>query len=248
MGRYFKYAIGEIILVVIGILIALQINNWNQKSQQRKSEQTYLSNLLSDLNDQKASIKTQLAYEQSYFEASGYIIKDYEKNKTLTLDSMFFIKASHLRGRRTFVITDPTYTVLFSSGKIGILQDNDLKDRLIKYYQELERVEKVMQNNNTLLVDQVYLANYQKLGYDFLPDLSSVIQIQLSNKNMVLPKYEPKLEVIAKKILSNEQQLLEYMNAISVRNSVAIGNYSFIKELEAATDDLIRELKKTIND
>jgi len=31
-GRYFKYAIGEIILVMIGILLALQINNWNQKS------------------------------------------------------------------------------------------------------------------------------------------------------------------------------------------------------------------------
>ncbi len=30
IGKYFKYAIGEIILVVIGILIALQINNWNE--------------------------------------------------------------------------------------------------------------------------------------------------------------------------------------------------------------------------
>ena len=29
-GKYFKYAIGEIILVVIGILIALQVNNWNE--------------------------------------------------------------------------------------------------------------------------------------------------------------------------------------------------------------------------
>ena len=35
-GKYFKYAIGEIILVVIGILIALQINNWNEEKQDRK--------------------------------------------------------------------------------------------------------------------------------------------------------------------------------------------------------------------
>jgi len=34
-GKYLKYAIGEIILVVIGILIALQINNWNQNQQQK---------------------------------------------------------------------------------------------------------------------------------------------------------------------------------------------------------------------
>ena len=35
-AKYFKYALGEIILVVIGILIALQINNWNQHQQQKK--------------------------------------------------------------------------------------------------------------------------------------------------------------------------------------------------------------------
>ena len=41
-GKYFKYAIGEIILVVIGILIALQINNWNEYQKDRKSEQLRL--------------------------------------------------------------------------------------------------------------------------------------------------------------------------------------------------------------
>ena len=43
-SKYFKYAIGEIILVVIGILIALQINNWNEYKKERKKEVTYLSN------------------------------------------------------------------------------------------------------------------------------------------------------------------------------------------------------------
>jgi sensor domain CHASE-containing protein len=38
-GKYLKYAIGEIILVVIGILIALQINNWNEQRKQKNLEQ-----------------------------------------------------------------------------------------------------------------------------------------------------------------------------------------------------------------
>ena len=42
--------------------------------------------------------------------------------------------------------------------------------------------------------------------------------------------------------------LLEFMNIISVRNSVAIGNYLFIKEIETATDDLIQELERIVND
>lgn len=48
-GRYFKYAIGEIILVVIGILIALQINNWNETNKLKKEEQEVLSSLKEEL-------------------------------------------------------------------------------------------------------------------------------------------------------------------------------------------------------
>ena len=46
-GKYFKYAIGEIVLVVIGILIALQINNWNEARKQNLKQSIYLSGLKS---------------------------------------------------------------------------------------------------------------------------------------------------------------------------------------------------------
>lgn len=49
-SKYFKYAIGEILLVVIGILIALQINTWNNNRLEAKKEQTILKNLRSDFN------------------------------------------------------------------------------------------------------------------------------------------------------------------------------------------------------
>jgi len=48
-GKYLKYAIGEIMLVVIGILIALQINNWNEKKAELKVELVYMQNILEDL-------------------------------------------------------------------------------------------------------------------------------------------------------------------------------------------------------
>jgi hypothetical protein len=49
-GKYLKYAIGEIVLVVIGILIALSINNWNEKQQLNSKTQEYYVQLLDDLN------------------------------------------------------------------------------------------------------------------------------------------------------------------------------------------------------
>jgi tetratricopeptide (TPR) repeat protein len=70
-GKYFKYAIGEIILVVIGILIALSINNWNESRKELNSELQLYSNLLSDLNSEYSSIEEQLfftgAYDRFYF-------------------------------------------------------------------------------------------------------------------------------------------------------------------------------------
>ena len=49
-GKYLKYAFGEIVLVVIGILIALQINNWNEERKLDNRKQEYYSQLLDDLN------------------------------------------------------------------------------------------------------------------------------------------------------------------------------------------------------
>jgi hypothetical protein len=46
--KYFKYATGEILLVVIGILIALQINNWNEEKKEHKIELSILTELLND--------------------------------------------------------------------------------------------------------------------------------------------------------------------------------------------------------
>ena len=48
-GKYLRYAVGEVILVVIGILIALQINNWNENRKENIVEQTLLKQLLKDI-------------------------------------------------------------------------------------------------------------------------------------------------------------------------------------------------------
>ena len=59
-GRYFKYAIGEIILVVIGILIALSINNWNEIRKEGSEELKILSEIQSNLKQSMKEIKSVL--------------------------------------------------------------------------------------------------------------------------------------------------------------------------------------------
>ena len=49
--RYLAYSIGEILLVMVGILLALQVNNWNESQKERKLEQVFLKKLVKDLTD-----------------------------------------------------------------------------------------------------------------------------------------------------------------------------------------------------
>jgi hypothetical protein len=157
-GKYFKYAIGEIILVVIGILIALQINNWNQVRIEQNKEQTYLSNIKRDLQNQLKSIDVQLEHEKKYIDNTQPFLDSYYKYKRIILDSTFNQSLTLATERRTFVRTDPTYTDLISSGNIDIIKDITFKNKLIEYYQNLERIEKINQNNNIHLNDQVYFS------------------------------------------------------------------------------------------
>lgn len=73
VGKYLKYAIGEILLVVIGILIALGINNWNEKQNQTSYQKVQLSNLRTEIMAMRAFLKTQI----SYFEKAKLGTKSY---------------------------------------------------------------------------------------------------------------------------------------------------------------------------
>jgi hypothetical protein len=244
-GKYFKYAIGEIVLVVIGILIALSINNWNETNKEESIEQMYLKNILSDLRDQDASIDIQLEYEETFFTACNYIIKSYQQNAVLIIDSTFFKQATILTSRKTFVITDPKYTDLISSGNINVLKNIENKDKLIKYYQELERIEKIIQNNNSLLIDQNYLSIYNTSGYYYEPDIQELLRgFSNFNKQMINPEYMIELQEISKNLLLKDENKLAFMNALYLRNTVAIGNYDMLKKIQSTTRSLISDLEK----
>jgi uncharacterized protein DUF6090 len=62
-GKYLKYAIGEIVLVVLGILIALSINNWNEAKKNRVRQESYLFSLIVDFSKDTLAIQNVLKYQ-----------------------------------------------------------------------------------------------------------------------------------------------------------------------------------------
>ncbi len=242
-GKYFKYAIGEIILVVIGILIALQINNWNENSKEQTKESNYLKNLQRDLNDQIVSIDNQIAYETKFINAASYLITYFNTNSSKNLDSIFFSKLSDLHTRKTFIITDPTYTDLLSSGNINLIKKEKFKDQLIQYYQELERIEKVIQNNNTLLVDQQFASTFLDIGYYFSNLSADKSHYVAKVKSLELTSiYNKELENISEELVAKPENKLRIMNIINLRHTVSLGHLGHMQSSKQNTQKLLKEL------
>ena len=124
--RYLLYASGEIILVVIGILIALQVNNWNEQRKQRVRELHYLTNLKSDLILNIAEIEKYITTRTSRT-ASAYYVLDYFEGKPLTDLNEFNKQSVNVYTWQKFFQIDNTFQELTNSGNLSILSNDSIK-------------------------------------------------------------------------------------------------------------------------
>ena len=76
-GKYLKYAVGEIILVMIGILLALQVNNWNQQRIAMQKEQLLLEALHDEFVENKAQFEMVIAAHELAMASTQYVIAQF---------------------------------------------------------------------------------------------------------------------------------------------------------------------------
>ena len=119
-GKYLKYAIGEIVLVVIGILIALQINNWNENLKLETKTQDYYVQLLDDLNNDIASAENTIKEFSNHQNKYNKYISSYDK------EGLTPIKAYEQISKLTLISTPLTFNTntiesLQNSGDVGLI-------------------------------------------------------------------------------------------------------------------------------
>ena len=133
MGKYFKYAVGEILLVVIGILIALQINNWNEYRKALNDEKATIASLKLEFERNLKDLEVHTKDIQGVINAGNALLEhtgpEYEDGNLQNVDSLIAI---------TFrlAVWDPSlYTLsnIKSSGKISSLSNKTLKEQLIEW-------------------------------------------------------------------------------------------------------------------
>ena len=143
-GKYLKYAVGEIILVMIGILLALQVNNWNTIRAQKQKEQILLSALNKEFKTNKTQLDSVVFYGKSSMKSNAYLlsrlpIKDVKKEN---LDSLSF----HIWNHTNIWTFNPSNGVtgsIMNSSSINIISNIELrqilvgwKDLLLDYQEE----------------------------------------------------------------------------------------------------------------
>jgi hypothetical protein len=222
-GKYFKYALGEIVLVVVGILIALQINNWNETRKERKVEVKYLNNLKRDLKKDSVDLASFIAIRKGKANAADRLLKMASEDRLADVHqiSLLFVTVGFWD---EFVPNDNSFKELINSGQLNIISNDSIKDLLMN----------LSKANETLIGSR----NHMKREYDqYLYDnwFTTVNFLETRDQTMIVEPYDwfmPDkifMEVHADKIRQEVAQLFDntsFLNGLTL----AGGNNQLLAE------------------
>ena len=242
-SKYLIYAIGEIVLVMIGILLALQVNNLNEQRKNAILEVQYLERLVGDLEADTTYYEERIAFVKlANRQLDFFIHKMYESQKNIEdvrdLFRYLILNTDHLASQKD------TYQELINSGKFDLVQNKVLKDSITDYYRFYEDLALQVEEFN--LVSTQYLVESARTARNW----GKFVRMDVQIVNGKSPYDDPKM--ISKDEwqyfndpLSEKFQSLESMAFIYwVRNNEHL---SFFTKLKAKSGDLAYQIKEEID-
>ena len=125
LKRYLLYAIGEIFLVMIGISLAFQLDNWNDNRIKDNAEIVYYENIKVQIADDKALILEQIHFNNGYLAEFKYANEILEANDRSKIDTLGFI-VRNLTQYSDFDKKGNIYETLVNSGEIKLLRNHTI--------------------------------------------------------------------------------------------------------------------------
>lgn len=147
----------EFVMLVLGILLALAFNNWMEDRRDVRVERQYFELLLRDLNRTLQALQEFGAFENAQADDGVMAYRALVSGKPVADREAVTQALANLKTRRTLRITKATYTNLISTGDIRLIANADLRDRIISFYEESDRYAAIIDRNNQVYVDQVYV-------------------------------------------------------------------------------------------
>ena len=237
-SKYLIYAIGEIILVVIGILLALQINNWNRGQSNHKMEVTILKELLKEFEENSIRY-TETTKQQAYALKSTQSILLCLEKKDLNYkrDSIArFIVAGPLNYYRAEPVLG-TYQSISASGDISLIQNALLKSKLAAFSSEISQgFEDETPSMN--LLNQLHL------------EFSPIVEPLMSTEDRLhfgLEQPQNMDTAYQNKVLSKLYQNQNIMSPILIRNMLEYNRLTLQYKMLTYSDEIIDLINKELN-
>ena len=160
--KYLKYAIGEIALIMLGILLAFQVNTWNESRKANEKERNLFKNLIIDFEFRRNELKEfNIARKKaiaSILRLNNIIAGNEEIPHPDTLDGSLASLVNGLKFNENFEMLD----VVFNTGLINDIKSEALKRELIEWPQKVEEMLEEQRMINKLIDTGIlpYLSNY----------------------------------------------------------------------------------------
>lgn len=231
-GKYFKYAIGEIILVVIGILIALQINNWNEQRKDRLKEQVILKQLKEDYLSNLRQLEEKMMTRTNMINSGLQILKSFDQPEVVVFDS--------LTNNMAIISSDPTFDPiqndLISSGNLRLINNEKLKRLLSNWSSDviaLKEIEVVWSNiaNNRLEEVLTEIGLTRDVTNSYLNDVDHTWLLDNNLKDYKKEIGKSKLSSPITEIVTNRKLESMASSAISYNISANIQSEALVKRI-----------------
>ena len=236
-GKYLKYAVGEIVLVVIGILIALSINNLNNNQQQRKIEKEYLLSLQTEFNTNLKKINDCILENKNRVNSSKDMLTLFDNSVLDTINDKEVSNLMHsvIASEATYQPSIGVLTDIISSGNLNLIINEQLRQYLASFESKLD----FMQTQEGITRDA-------KKEMKNLLNKNGSIRMLLKNRDVNFEHQSISDAINNKQIFSSiefENILLDYYLTISASNGPRF--FGGIKEqIELILLEIDSELKK----
>jgi len=139
--KYARYAIGEIVLVVIGILIALQVNNWKENRAKIKEQNVILANLNLELNNNLKNLNTAIEFSETYINSSENLLLSMNNLTTSNFKGERLDSLLSNFGYSKWKRSNLNIKSLESSGSLNSVENNELKKLIYDWMSQIEDLE-----------------------------------------------------------------------------------------------------------
>ena len=129
-GKYFKYAIGEILLVMIGILLALQVNNWNNSRIDNSKEQAILKNLQEDIITNIDNLDNVYNNSMEAYQASVILLNIIKEDSTIDAEEVEQLVDDIINKIKSLDLITGSIDDVFNTGSLHLIKDPFLRKQL----------------------------------------------------------------------------------------------------------------------